>query len=221
LQYFPLSGLLGDRLFAQFDVKGNGLIDLDEFITGLSLCSRSLNIFLEEYLSNFFLQRNIRSKNSIYLQLIRYLPYKYSFQRRSDNLSKSRYHLPTNLFEISFFVPILINWHLVPKHLIDAARSRTFSQAPEPTHEESDTASTTSHVSGGSDHSHLKEPSHQIGLLLLLFILSLLNLIFRPLSRSSLSPPSRSSLSPLSALGQCLHTPPLLNPFQILTNMKR
>jgi len=39
-QYFPLSGLLGDRLFAQFDVKGNGLIDLDEFITGLSVCSR-------------------------------------------------------------------------------------------------------------------------------------------------------------------------------------
>ena len=29
-----------DRLFAQFDVKGNGLIDLDEFVTGLSICSR-------------------------------------------------------------------------------------------------------------------------------------------------------------------------------------
>lgn len=40
LQYFPLTGLLGDRLFAQFDVKGNGLIDLDEFVTGLAVCSR-------------------------------------------------------------------------------------------------------------------------------------------------------------------------------------
>lgn len=40
LQYFPLTGLLGERLFAQFDVKGNGLIDLDEFVTGLAVCSR-------------------------------------------------------------------------------------------------------------------------------------------------------------------------------------
>lgn len=40
LQYFPLTGLLGDRLFAQFDVKGNGLIDMDEFVTGLAVCSR-------------------------------------------------------------------------------------------------------------------------------------------------------------------------------------
>lgn len=40
LQYFPLTGLLGDRLFAQFDVKGNGLIDFDEFVTGLAVCSR-------------------------------------------------------------------------------------------------------------------------------------------------------------------------------------
>lgn len=40
LQYFPLSGLLGDRLFCQFDVKGNGLIDFDEFVTALAVCSR-------------------------------------------------------------------------------------------------------------------------------------------------------------------------------------
>mmetsp|Transcript_11288 Transcript_11288/g.17176 ORF Transcript_11288/g.17176 Transcript_11288/m.17176 type:complete len:828 (-) Transcript_11288:222-2705(-) len=40
LQYFPLCGLLGDRLFAQFDVKGDGLIDMDEFVTGLSICAR-------------------------------------------------------------------------------------------------------------------------------------------------------------------------------------
>ena len=40
LQYFPLTGLLGERLFAQFDMKGNGLIDFDEFVTGLAVCSR-------------------------------------------------------------------------------------------------------------------------------------------------------------------------------------
>jgi serine/threonine protein kinase/Ca2+-binding EF-hand superfamily protein len=40
LQYFPLNGLLGERLFAQFDQKNNGLIDLDEFITGLAKVCR-------------------------------------------------------------------------------------------------------------------------------------------------------------------------------------
>mmetsp|Transcript_24409 Transcript_24409/g.35872 ORF Transcript_24409/g.35872 Transcript_24409/m.35872 type:complete len:819 (+) Transcript_24409:77-2533(+) len=39
-QYFPLDGLLGDRFFAQFNIKGSELIDLDEFLTGLSICSR-------------------------------------------------------------------------------------------------------------------------------------------------------------------------------------
>lgn len=40
LQYFPLSGLLGERLFAQFDTKGNGYIDMDAFIAGLAVSSR-------------------------------------------------------------------------------------------------------------------------------------------------------------------------------------
>lgn len=40
LQYFPLNGLLGERLFAQFDKKHNNCIDFDEFITGLSLVCR-------------------------------------------------------------------------------------------------------------------------------------------------------------------------------------
>ena len=40
LQYFPLNGLLGERLFAQFDVRGSGFIDFDEFITGLAKVCR-------------------------------------------------------------------------------------------------------------------------------------------------------------------------------------
>lgn len=40
LQYFPLHGLLGDRLFAQFDIKKKGYIDFEEFITGLSISCR-------------------------------------------------------------------------------------------------------------------------------------------------------------------------------------
>ena len=64
LQYFPLNGLLGgqnykpsyvtytilccltiyymyvDRLFAQFDIKGNGFIDFDEFVTNLAMICR-------------------------------------------------------------------------------------------------------------------------------------------------------------------------------------
>lgn len=40
LQYFPLNGLLGERLFAQFDVRQTGLIDFDEFITGLAKVCR-------------------------------------------------------------------------------------------------------------------------------------------------------------------------------------
>jgi hypothetical protein len=40
LQYFPLNGLLGERLFAQFDVRGTGFVDFDEFITGLAKVCR-------------------------------------------------------------------------------------------------------------------------------------------------------------------------------------
>lgn len=40
LQYFPLNGLLGDRLFAQFDTKKCGSIDFDEFIMGLATVCR-------------------------------------------------------------------------------------------------------------------------------------------------------------------------------------
>jgi Ca2+-binding EF-hand superfamily protein len=40
LQYFPLNGLLGERLFVQFDTKKTGYIDFDEFIIGLSIACR-------------------------------------------------------------------------------------------------------------------------------------------------------------------------------------
>jgi hypothetical protein len=40
LQYFPLNGLLGERLFAQFDTKKSGYIDFDGFITGLAKVCR-------------------------------------------------------------------------------------------------------------------------------------------------------------------------------------
>jgi Ca2+-binding EF-hand superfamily protein len=44
LQYFPLNGLLGDRLFTQFDIKNIGLIDFEGFILGLAtLCRGNLD----------------------------------------------------------------------------------------------------------------------------------------------------------------------------------
>jgi tRNA A-37 threonylcarbamoyl transferase component Bud32/Ca2+-binding EF-hand superfamily protein len=44
LQYIPLNGLLGDRLFSQFDSLHTGFIDFDNFINGLSiLCLGSVN----------------------------------------------------------------------------------------------------------------------------------------------------------------------------------
>lgn len=36
LQYFPLNGLLGERLFCQFDSSKTGEINFDEFITSLA-----------------------------------------------------------------------------------------------------------------------------------------------------------------------------------------
>ena len=37
LRYFPLPGMMGERLFAVFDRDGNGSIDFPEFLTGLSM----------------------------------------------------------------------------------------------------------------------------------------------------------------------------------------
>lgn len=40
LQYFPLNGLLGERLFSAFDTKKSGYIDFDEFVVGLADIAR-------------------------------------------------------------------------------------------------------------------------------------------------------------------------------------
>lgn len=40
LQYFPLSGLLGERLFTQFDNKSLGYIEYDDFIIALAKVCR-------------------------------------------------------------------------------------------------------------------------------------------------------------------------------------
>lgn len=40
LQYFPLNGLLGERLFVSFDTKSNGFIDFDEFVMALATLAR-------------------------------------------------------------------------------------------------------------------------------------------------------------------------------------
>jgi serine/threonine protein kinase/Ca2+-binding EF-hand superfamily protein len=40
LQYFPLNGLLGERLFLSFDTKHNGHIDFDEFVMALATLAR-------------------------------------------------------------------------------------------------------------------------------------------------------------------------------------
>eukprot|EP01135_Chromosphaera_perkinsii_P009375 Nk52_evm51s1737 gene=Nk52_evmTU51s1737 len=38
MNFFPLPGMLGERLFAAFDTKKNGVIQYNEFLCGLSLC---------------------------------------------------------------------------------------------------------------------------------------------------------------------------------------
>ncbi|CEM13189.1 unnamed protein product [Vitrella brassicaformis CCMP3155] len=40
LQYFPLPGLWGERLFQRFDYKNIGAVDYEEFLIGIAVCSR-------------------------------------------------------------------------------------------------------------------------------------------------------------------------------------
>lgn len=40
LRFFPLPGLHGERLFKAFDHKNAGVIDFEDFLTGLAVCSR-------------------------------------------------------------------------------------------------------------------------------------------------------------------------------------
>jgi len=62
LQYFPLNGLLGERLFAQFDTKGNGYIDFEEFILGLSIACRGT---LDEKIHFIFNMYNVSHDNKV------------------------------------------------------------------------------------------------------------------------------------------------------------
>ncbi|XP_032242533.1 uncharacterized protein LOC5516806 isoform X1 [Nematostella vectensis] len=41
--YFPLGGILGGRLFTSFDKNQNGVIDLNEFLEGMSMCLEGSN----------------------------------------------------------------------------------------------------------------------------------------------------------------------------------
>eukprot|EP00918_Siedleckia_nematoides_P011997 GHVU01026354.1.p1 GENE.GHVU01026354.1~~GHVU01026354.1.p1 ORF type:complete len:183 (-),score=37.01 GHVU01026354.1:151-699(-) len=40
LQFFPLPGLWGERLFQKFDFKSNGVVDYEEFLIGIAVCCR-------------------------------------------------------------------------------------------------------------------------------------------------------------------------------------
>ena len=40
LQYFPLNGLLGERMFESFEKKKTGYIDLDDFVVALAVMAR-------------------------------------------------------------------------------------------------------------------------------------------------------------------------------------
>jgi Ca2+-binding EF-hand superfamily protein len=41
LQFFPLPGLWGERLFNKFDTQHRKELDFEEFLTGLSICTKS------------------------------------------------------------------------------------------------------------------------------------------------------------------------------------
>jgi Ca2+-binding EF-hand superfamily protein len=40
LQFFPLPGLWGERLFDKFDKKNTSVIDFEEFMSGLRICTK-------------------------------------------------------------------------------------------------------------------------------------------------------------------------------------
>ena len=40
LHHFPLPGLHGEQLFDIFDIKQTGVIDFEEFISGIALCTK-------------------------------------------------------------------------------------------------------------------------------------------------------------------------------------
>ncbi|GAB66506.1 asparagine-rich protein [Plasmodium cynomolgi strain B] len=44
LQFFPLPGLWGERLFLKFNFKNTGYIDFEEFIIGIAICCRGTKV---------------------------------------------------------------------------------------------------------------------------------------------------------------------------------
>lgn len=54
LQYFPLNGLLGERLFVQFDRRNCGIISFDDFIIGLSIVCRGTEDEKIHFLFNMY-----------------------------------------------------------------------------------------------------------------------------------------------------------------------
>ena len=62
LQYFPLNGLLGERLFAEFDTKGGGFVGFDEFIIGLAIVCRGTS---DEKIHFIFNMYDVSHDNSV------------------------------------------------------------------------------------------------------------------------------------------------------------
>ncbi|KAF8819781.1 calcium dependent protein kinase CDPK7 [Cardiosporidium cionae] len=54
LQYFPLPGFWGERLFQHFDFKGIGAVDYDEFLIGIAICCRGTKSDRIQVLFNVF-----------------------------------------------------------------------------------------------------------------------------------------------------------------------
>ena len=88
-QPYGKKGLLGERLFSQFDVKGNGFIDFDEFISGLSVCCRGT---VDEKIHFMFNMYDVGQEGSVTRQelslLLNHVP-KYILREGGKRQSKS------------------------------------------------------------------------------------------------------------------------------------
>jgi len=62
LQYFNLPGILGERLFAVFDAKKNGVIDFEEFVNGLARYNRGS---LQEKIEMLFQMYDMNGHQSV------------------------------------------------------------------------------------------------------------------------------------------------------------
>ena len=62
LKFFPLPGLLGERLFKVFDRKQTGVIDFEEFVCGLSACLKGT---LEEKMRFIFQVYDLTGDNAV------------------------------------------------------------------------------------------------------------------------------------------------------------